>query len=181
MRVAAMTFTDRPVLGVGPGVAPELFQRYAGRLGDDVHQVALTGAAAGGAPDRAAHNMLLTELAELGIAGGAVFVTMIAVSLRDLLQARRRAARKCAGDLVAATTAITFALVAYLAAGLFLSLAFERYFWVLLGLAAAAVVIERREGRHGPDGHRRTPRPEYGRPRSGPLASMSMNPGDPQR
>jgi hypothetical protein len=34
--------------------------------------------------------------------------------------------------------ALFLALLAYLVAGLFLSLAFERYFWLLLALAGAA-------------------------------------------
>jgi hypothetical protein len=39
--------------------------------------------------------------------------------------------------------AVFVALVGYLVAGLFLSLAFERYLWLLLAMAGAVVVLSR--------------------------------------
>lgn len=150
MRAAALTFADHPILGVGPGAAPEFFQQYAGRLGAAVHEVAITGPEEGTAPTREAHNMLLTVLAETGLVGGLVFIGIVAVTLLDLGKARRRAVA-LHSPLHIPLTAVLLALIGYLAAGLFLSLAFERYFWLLLGLAGAATLIEWRRATAGGD------------------------------
>jgi hypothetical protein len=38
-------------------------------------------------------------------------------------------------------TAFFLAIISYLTTGIFLSLAFERYFWLILGLADALIII----------------------------------------
>ena len=64
--------------------------------------------------------------------------------LTRLWQARRVCARN-RPDLANLATAFWFSIIAYLGTGVFLHLAFERYYWLLLALAAAAREVIRQE------------------------------------
>jgi O-antigen ligase len=129
MLAAALAFAEHPIVGVGPGLFPSYYPRYANQIGIKVEH-----------SDRQAHNLFLGVAAELGIVGLALFLGIVGVVLRDLVRARRRwlASRT---DIANLATGFALAIVAYLATGLFLHLAFERYFWLLIGLAAATAWI----------------------------------------
>ncbi|MDQ3875790.1 MAG: O-antigen ligase family protein, partial [Actinomycetota bacterium] len=141
MRAALLVFLDHPALGVGPDGFPLFYEEYAQRAGGYVHT---RDRATGEVPQRAAHNFLLGIAAELGIAGVVAFVAIILATVRALLRARRCWLNE-RPDLEALATGMLVALGGYLAAGLFLSLAYERYFWLLMGLAAAAATALRPE------------------------------------
>jgi O-antigen ligase len=145
MLAAALAFADHPVLGVGPGGFPIVYQTYAQQIGTAIHQTTEQGAQRGEEARREAHNMFLSVAAELGLLGLIAFCGVLWVTFRSLLRARPPG-RKGATDL---TTAMLLSLVAYIGTGLFLTLAFERYFWLLLALAgvAAACAPTRREAR----------------------------------
>jgi putative inorganic carbon (hco3(-)) transporter len=140
MAAGALVFFDHPALGVGPGTFPLYYQEYAQRIGLQVHEKVLTGENQGQVPQRQAHNIFLSIAAELGIAGLAAFSCLLFVTARLLLRARRRLLASHP-DLAELPTAFLLALVAYVSCGLFLTLAFERYFWLLMALAAASAVI----------------------------------------
>jgi putative inorganic carbon (hco3(-)) transporter len=146
---ALLVFRDYPVLGVGPGGFPLYYQTYAQKIGVGVHQAKRTASqdqTAGEAPTRAAHEILLGEAADLGIVGLTVFLGLLIFHFTFVLKARRRWART-RSDLEALATALLLAILGYFIAGLFLSLAFERYFWLLLALGSAgAGVLLRLEG-----------------------------------
>jgi O-antigen ligase len=133
MLAAALAFADHPIIGTGPGLFPSYYPRYAAQIGIKVEH-----------SDRQAHNLYLGVAAELGIVGLALFLAIIWVVLRDLVRARRRwlASRP---DIANLATGFALAIVAYLASGLFLHLAFERYYWLLIGLAAATAWIALRD------------------------------------
>ncbi len=145
MRAAVLAFLDHPVLGVGPGQFPVHYQEYAGRVGGVVHSTVKFGPQKGATPERQAHDTYLGIAADLGAVGLAVFLsTPRGVGARPLacpqaLQVERPGARRArrAGYLLA--------LAAYLAAGVFLSLAYERYLWMVLALAAVVVRLGRSE------------------------------------
>lgn len=120
---------EHPLLGVGPGGFPSVYQRYVRDLGIRPHE-----------GEREAHNLYVGTGAELGLLGLLCFLAVVAVVLRDLLRARRLLAGT---DPQAAVLAGGFALalVAHLASGLFLHQAFQRYFWLLLALAACAAAV----------------------------------------
>jgi O-antigen ligase len=145
---ALAAMREHPLLGVGPGGFPSVYQRYVRDLGIRPHE-----------GEREAHNLYVGTGAELGLLGLACFLAVVAVVLRDLLRARRLLA---ATDPGTATLAAGFvlALVAHLASGLFLHQAFQRYFWLLLALAACAAAVA--QVRAGPTNPAATPRP--GRP-----------------
>jgi putative inorganic carbon (hco3(-)) transporter len=134
MLAAALAFADRPVLGVGPGGFPIVYQTYAQQIGTAIHATTEEGDQRGEEAQREAHNMFLSVAAELGLLGLIAFCGVLWSALRSLLRARPPG-RKGATDL---TTALLLSLVAYIGTGLFLTLAFERYFWLLLALAGVA-------------------------------------------
>lgn len=138
MAAAGLAFLGHPLLGVGPDGFPFYYQEYAQRVGIEVRDTAArTGATAGQLPQREAHDLFIGIAADLGLAGLAAFLAILYLTLRDLMRARRRW-RWLRVDLLNMADALFLALLAYLVAGLFLSLAFERYFWLLLALAGAA-------------------------------------------
>jgi len=134
---ALLAYVDHPVLGVGPGAFPKNYQRYANQVGGEVHDTVKFGPLKGSTPERQAHNMFVSIAAELGTLGLAALLWLLFLTARSLLRVRRRLL-----DSDPATAAIAngyfLAITVFLAAGVFLTLAFERYFWMLLALAAAA-------------------------------------------
>jgi O-antigen ligase len=126
---ALLAWADHPVIGVGPGQFPQYYRQYAEVVGIRVL-----------ARDREAHNLYLGMAAELGILGITVFLIILGLTFRDLIRARR--AVQVLDPLMAAiVTGFMFAILAYLATGIFLHMSFIRYFWLMLGLAAASAVV----------------------------------------
>jgi O-antigen/teichoic acid export membrane protein/O-antigen ligase len=145
---------DYPLFGVGPGGFPFYYQEYAQKIGGDVHQQSKhshQGEMAGEAPTRAAHDLFLGVAADDGITGLVAFLALLGVTLSPLLRARRRWVN-VRPDLECVATGLFLATVSYLIAGLFLSLAFERYLWFLLALGGAASTVLLREGSRDPPG-----------------------------
>jgi O-antigen ligase len=140
---AAQVFADHPLFGVGPGGFPRYYQEYAGRIGIEVHDRERSGRDAGQAPQRAAHNIALGLAADLGVAGLALFGVVVWIAFAGLLRARRHWLSQRRPDLADVAGALVVALTGYLVAGVFLSLAFERYLWLLLSMAGAAVALSR--------------------------------------
>lgn len=145
-KAAMLAFADHPLVGVGPGNFPDTYQYYAQKIGNAVHQAAKTasaGEAAGEAPARAAHSLPLGIAADQGVIGLLVFAAFVLVTFAELLAARRRCRSR--PRLEGMATALFVGLLGYLVAGAFLSLAFERYLWLLIALAGAAIGILRHE------------------------------------
>ncbi len=154
MLAAGYVFADHPIAGVGPGLFPLYYQSYAKRFGHEVHEKVKWGKDRGEvAPPREAHNMYLSVAAETGLPGLFTFGGTIVVTLLSLVRVRRLA-RVRSPDLSRMATSIFLAIIAYLTAGLFLSLAFQRYYWLLLALGAAPSLMLERTGQAGlEEGH----------------------------
>jgi O-antigen ligase len=91
--------------------------------------------------------VILGLAAEHGILGLLAFAMIVLVTLRDLRRAQRRWQERRA-DLAHLATGLMLSVILYLTMGLFLHLAYVRYFWLLMALAAAAgwiLAIEDRE------------------------------------
>lgn len=137
MAAAGMVFADNPVIGVGPGMFKYYSQEYGNRLG--IRKITET---------RKAHSLYLEVAAEGGTLGLLCFFAVVLVTLQGLLVARRRLLRGPQGEtsdeeherraLANLVTGFLLALIAYLACGLFLHLAYIRFFYLMLALAAAA-------------------------------------------
>jgi putative inorganic carbon (HCO3(-)) transporter len=125
---ALKVFAAHPLLGVGPGGFPTYYRSYAERVGGRPRQ-----------EERQAHNLYLGVAAELGIAGLTLLLTLFGVLLHGLLRARRLWARvdPARAELAGA---LTLSVLLYMATGVFLHLSYQRYFWLLVALAALAAV-----------------------------------------
>jgi len=135
VRTAAYVFADHPIIGVGPGVFPLYYQDYAERHGIEAHDRSLVESRLGEEPPRQAHSMPVAIAADLGLIGLAVTVWLFSAVLWALSRARWRSHLA----LSDAATALLLAVASYLVAGLFLTLAFERYLWLLVALGGVTV------------------------------------------
>ena len=140
MAAAALVVADHPLLGVGPGVFPSYYQQYIKRLGLEAHTSVRVGPDRGDEAKREAHNMFLSAAAEVGLAGLAVFLAILVTAFAGLARARRRC-RDSDPTLAGIATAMIIALAGYVITGMFLTLAFERYFWVLIGICGAVMKL----------------------------------------
>ncbi len=126
MKAAGMLFMEHPILGAGPGLAPHYYAHYAGLVGGKVR-----------ADQRRSHNLFLQLAAETGFIGLSAFLVVIAMTFHRLEQARRRL-EQSDRPMWGIVCGLELALLISLTTSLFLHAAYIRYFWILLGLSAAA-------------------------------------------
>lgn len=148
LKAGIAAFVDHPLLGVGPGVFPLHYREYAERVGGYLHDATPAGPDKGREAKREAHNILVAQAADLGLPGLLTFCALVGLTLLGLIRVRAANLRSGRHHCVDLATALLLALLGYLLTGLFLTLAYETYFWMLLGLAGAATSVALRE--HGP-------------------------------
>jgi putative inorganic carbon (hco3(-)) transporter len=126
---ALHAFGDHPILGVGPG---EFFARESTAYANALDLRFLGGR-------RRAHSLYLEMAADTGVAGLALFLAIAATTMAGLWRLSRfwDGRRRFAESALA--RAFVLSLVAYLTSGLFLQLAYQRYFWLLIAVANAAL------------------------------------------
>lgn len=126
MKAAVYMFLDHPFFGIGISNYSVHFQDYSLE-----HGLTVRGS------DRAAHSLYLEILAEQGVFGLAIFMSILFVSIRVAIGAMRR--QKLAGNELAKNVifAIILAYCAYLMAAILLHGAHPRYFWMMTGLVLA--------------------------------------------
>lgn len=135
MLASLHVFRDHPLLGVGPGQFRLYFGEYA--QNPDI-KFRDRGATA----QRRAHTLYGEIAAETGILGLTVFLAIVGLLIRNLWRERLRwrEADPAASDLA---TALCLSLAGYLGTALFLHLSYQRYYWLLIGLAGATLIILR--------------------------------------
>jgi hypothetical protein len=124
-------FLDHPILGVGPGQT----SLYTTQYGNEIGFRTLEG-------NRRAHNMYLEELADTGILGFACFMSIVLITMYQLVQVRRRWMHR-RPDFAYTAASFLIAIITYLTTAVFLHLSYVRYYWLLLALAGAAVLVYR--------------------------------------
>jgi putative inorganic carbon (HCO3(-)) transporter len=132
MLAAWSVFVDHPLVGVGPGqYAPVYSTEYMSN--PDIAYKVIDR-------PRRAHNLYFELAAETGILGIVTFLSLV-----GLIQVRLwRAWRKLRGDrddLAGLALGFFVAISGYLVSAVFLHLSYQRYYWLLLGLAAAALQV----------------------------------------
>jgi O-antigen ligase len=90
-----------------------------------------------------AHNIYLGFLAELGIVGLCLFLVIAAGSLRTAGLAARSFARSGDRDLELVTRAVIVAILALLAADIFISDQYSKVLWLLLAFGPALLGVSR--------------------------------------
>ncbi len=134
MLAAANVFTDHPLIGVGPGqYAPFYSIDYQSNPDIAFRHIPQT---------RRAHSLYLELAAETGLVGLGIFLFMVGGLMRQLWQFRSRF-RDQFPELEMLAAGVFLGLTGYMATAVFLHLSFQRYFWLLLGLAAVTVRILR--------------------------------------
>ena len=121
-----LMFRDHPLVGVGLANYPEYYQEYSRQLGIDARNV-----------QRGAHNLYLQIAAEQGLIGLFTFGVIIWSAFYRMGLAKKIFRQHNAQPFADLTTALMIGLTGYLVAGIFIHLAYPRYFWLLYGLALA--------------------------------------------
>lgn len=138
MLSALAAYLDHPLLGVGPGqYVPYYSVHYQSLPEISIRELTVP---------RRAHNLYLEVAAETGTLGLVIFMAIPLLLLRDL-QGLRRELASWRPDLARLAAGFMLALLAYLGTGVFLHVAFERYYWFLVALTAAAAGILEKESR----------------------------------
>jgi O-antigen ligase len=123
-------FHDHPISGVGPGNYPGRYVEYSSELGID-YRLEL----------RQPHSLPIEVAAELGVLGLAWWSIAAFMLGSRLLRARRRALLADDTEIRHTLETICVSFVGFAATALFLHLAFARSFWMLVGIAVAAIRI----------------------------------------
>lgn len=136
MLAAAMVFLDHPIVGVGPG---QYMRFYALDYMDnpDIAFRKITS-------ERRAHSLYLELAAETGILGLGTFMLIVGYILSQLWKARRRWQNHNRAYANYAT-AFFLSIIGYLSTAVFLSLAYQRFYWVLIALAGSTLQILKSE------------------------------------
>ena len=125
-------FEDAPLLGVGAGNYGTHFLEYAQQVGSDVRLYVTP--TEGYYP----HNLYLEIAAETGIVGLLLFAGAVVVCVTNLWRSRSALLTANAGSSAGLVTGCVIALAGYLLTSVFLHGHFIRYWWLLIGFAAAA-------------------------------------------
>jgi O-antigen ligase len=126
---SALMFADYPLFGVGPGNYAVHYQEYALKAGFNVKLA-----------NRQPHTLYGGIAAENGILGIICFLIILYLTLRDLYKGRL-ALLKNNFTMASIMTGLFLGVLAYMVTGIFLHASFIRFFWLIMGLAGAAVNI----------------------------------------
>ncbi|HMB71234.1 MAG TPA: O-antigen ligase family protein, partial [bacterium] len=129
MFAAIHVFIDHPLVGVGPGqYTPYYSLEYMNKPGVAFKQLDV---------ERRAHTLYMELAAETGLLGLMAFLSIAGVVLLRLWVLRRRWLHT-RPEYAHLATGLALAILGYLGTGLFLSLAFQRYYWMLIALGGVA-------------------------------------------
>ena len=123
---ALLIFRDHPLIGVGPDMVRYYTQDYSRDIGFRY----LTN-------NPQAHSLFPGIAAESGILGLICFLLILFIPLRDLVRARNRW-KVSHPDWSYLATAFFQVLISYIVTGLFLHMAFMRFFYLMIALAVVA-------------------------------------------
>lgn len=128
-------FLDNPILGVGQGNFPYVFQKYELKVTDSDEP--FYGRSVAG---RQAHSIYFTMLPELGILGTCILFGMIYYTFKDLKTIKdsifkkdNKVLNKTSDKLFSLVLALEGALVSYLVSGAFISTLYYPNLWILMG------------------------------------------------
>jgi putative inorganic carbon (hco3(-)) transporter len=124
---AALMFADYPIFGVGSGNYAVHYPEYAPKAGFIVRLA-----------NRQPHTLYGGIAAENGIFGITCFLMLVFLTLRDLYRARR-AWLETNFMLASISTGLFLGVIAYMVTGVFLHATYIRFFWLIMGIAGAAI------------------------------------------
>lgn len=126
-------FLDHPVLGVGPGefATNQYSSAYSNRVGllEEIQGIPYRG-----------HNLYLETLAETGVIGFLSLMAIFYVIMSGLWKELKRF-KHHNSELQFVATAFFLSVTGYAISAVFAHLSYQRYFWLLVALASAAIRI----------------------------------------
>jgi O-antigen ligase len=128
--VAWRMFRDNPVLGVGLGNYPSFYQDYSRQLGIDHRRVG-----------RSPASLYLEVIAEQGLVGTLIFAVLMVSIFGGLVKARRNFVIAGLRDDAFIASAIFAGVAGYMFEAIFKNSAYSNVFWILVGLALAAIQV----------------------------------------
>lgn len=137
---ALSTFLAHPIVGAGPGNFFTVYsQTYANEVGLAYFDEA-----------RRAHNMYLETAADDGLLGLSAMLGIMFSSVIGLWRVRRYwlARNREYADLA---TALLLSVLGYMISAVFLHLSYERYFYLVIALANAGILVLLRQREGAPD------------------------------
>jgi O-antigen ligase len=132
---AGLVFLDNPIFGVGPGMFGYEMAEYAKII--SLRNITAT---------RQAHSLYPGVAAESGLLGFATLMAILFYTLSRLEKARLYWLEKNNTKMANMTTGFLLAVISYMTTGLFLHLAFIRYFWLLIALSVIAGAFREADG-----------------------------------
>jgi O-antigen ligase len=131
-------FEDEPIRGIGSGNFPISSIHYLVQPGVIERDDFIIST------PKVAHNTYLQILAELGLVGLALFLTIIGFSMRQALRAARWFGRHGDTQMELVSRGMIVALVGILTADFFISEMYGKQLWLMLGLGPALYGVARR-------------------------------------
>lgn len=128
-----------PVIGVGAGNFPSSTVHYLLAPGAITRSDYIVD------EPKVAHNTYLNVLAELGVIGLVLFLSIVVYSLRSALRAARTFAAAGDIDMEIVSRALLVALIGFLVASFFGSREYSKQLWLLLSLGPALLGVARSE------------------------------------
>jgi O-antigen ligase len=128
--VAWGMFRDHPILGVGLGNYPAFYQDYSRNLGIDNRRTS-----------RSPASLYLELISEQGLVGTLIFASLLVFVFSGLIKARRNFVFAGLRDEAFITSAIFSGLAGYMFEAIFKNSAYSNVFWILIGLALAAIQV----------------------------------------
>ncbi len=133
MLAAFNCYLDHPVVGVGPGQYSHFYSvDYMTDPAIAFRTILST---------RRAHTLYFEMMAELGTLGFAAFMAIVLLIMTRLWRLRKHFTRRSRKDLANIASGFWLAIFAYMFSSIFLHFAYQRYYWILLAIAGAAVHI----------------------------------------
>lgn len=132
MLAAFTVFLDYPVFGVGPNQYTKFYsEEYMANPDIAFHNMKST---------RAAHSLYFQMLAEIGLIGFLGFMTITGYVLYQLNRARKWWKERDQ-ELTNFATGCMLAIIGYLSTSIFLSFAYQRYYWMIIAIGGATVQL----------------------------------------
>ena len=142
-RVGLAIFQDHPLLGAG-------YENY-GHLFLNDYQFRVPGAAEIWGSPRSPHGSYVGFLADLGLVGLALWLTVVAIALRNLAIARSILARTKPSREFLLAQAVTYGLLLQVVYGFSANVHLEKLVWLFLGMSVAVrFLADQSAGQHEP-------------------------------
>ena len=127
---AWLVFREHPFVGIG-------LNNFEYRYPELSKEIGLAPSAS----NRAIHNMYLEVASETGMLGLSIFLLIIWLSFRSILSARKKFLDAGEVEYSQLATGLAIGFAGYLVAAFFISAAFPRYFYLLVGIAFSMPAI----------------------------------------